>query len=124
MPGVLIADDNPNIRQLLRTFVETQTGFKVCGEVGNGADVLDKAKELQPDVVLLDLAMPQLTGIEAASVLKRSLPNVRLILFTMKVDGLGKTLATALGIDFVLSKEESITKLVDHLKTLMPTARV
>jgi DNA-binding NarL/FixJ family response regulator len=120
MAGILIADDNANIRELLRTFIESQTEFKVCGEASNGVDVLDKAKALQPDVVLLDLAMPRLNGVEAASVLKRTNPGARLILFTMHVDGLGKTLATAIGIDFVLSKEEKITKLAEHLKTLKP----
>jgi DNA-binding NarL/FixJ family response regulator len=118
MLDILIADDNPNIRQLMRTFLETQAGCRVCGEAGSGADALEKAKRLNPDVVILDLAMPMLNGIEAASVLKRATPNSRVVLFTMKVDGLGKTLANAIGIDFVLSKEESIQKLADYLKSL------
>jgi DNA-binding NarL/FixJ family response regulator len=119
MPGILIADDNSNIRHLLRTFVET-LGFTVCGESNNGTDAVEKATRLHPDVALLDLAMPELNGIEAASILKRHMPDVRLILFTMHVDGLGRSLASAIGIDFVLSKEESITKLAEHLKRLMP----
>ncbi len=120
MPGILIADDNPNIRVLLRTFVENHTEFKVCAEASSGVEAVEKAKELLPDVVLLDLAMPNLNGIEAASILKRTNPGVRIILFTMKVDGLGRSLASAIGIDFVLSKEESITKLAEHLKSLIP----
>jgi len=120
MPGILIADDNPNIRVLLRTFVENHTEFKVCAEASSGVEAVEKAKELLPDVVLLDLAMPNLNGIEAASILKRTNPGVRIILFTMKVDGLGRSLATAIGIDFVLSKEESIAKLAEHLKSLIP----
>jgi DNA-binding NarL/FixJ family response regulator len=118
MLDILIADDNPNIRQLMRTFLETQAGCRVCGEAGSGADALEKAKRLNPDVVILDLAMPMLNGIEAASVLKRATPNSRVVLFTMRVDGLGKTLANAIGIDFALSKEESIQKLADYLKSL------
>jgi len=66
--------------------------------------------------------MPNLNGVEAASVLKRAIPGVRLILFTMNVDGLGTSLASAIGIDFVLSKEESITKLAEHLKSLIPVS--
>ncbi len=65
---------------------------------------------------------PDLNGIEVASVLKRAVPDIKLILFTMKVDGLGKSLASAIGIDFVLSKEESINKLVEHLKNLIPVS--
>ena len=122
MPGVLIADDNSNIRLLLRTFVENQTPFKVCAEARSGVDAIEKAKEFLPDVALLDLAMPDLNGIEVASVLKRAVPDIKLILFTLKVDGLGKALASAIGIDFVLSKEESINKLTEHLKSLIPAS--
>jgi len=122
MPGVLIADDNSNIRVLLRTFIENQTGFKVCAEASSGVDAIEKAKEFLPDVALLDLAMPDLNGIEVASVLKRAVPDIKLILFTMKVDGLGRSLASAIGIDFVLSKEESINKLTEHLKSLIPVS--
>ena len=122
MPGVLIADDSANIRVLLRTFIETQTGFKVCAEAKSGVETIEKAKELLPDVALLDLAMPDLNGIEVASVLKRAVPGIKLILFTMKVDGLGRSLASAIGIDFILSKEESITKLTEHLKSLIPAS--
>jgi len=122
MPGILIADDNANIRVLLRTFVENHTALKVCAEASSGVEAVEKAKELLPDVVLLDLAMPNLNGIEAASILKRTNPGVRIILFTMKVDGLGRSLASAIGIDFVLSKEESINKLTEHLKSLIPVS--
>jgi DNA-binding NarL/FixJ family response regulator len=122
MPGILIADDNSNIRLLLRTFIENQTPFKVCAEAKSGVETIEKAKEFLPDVALLDLAMPDLNGIEVASVLKRAAPGIKLILFTMKVDGLGRSLASAIGIDFVLSKEESINKLVEHLKSLIPVS--
>ena len=120
MPGILIADDNPNIRQLLRIFIETQTGLTVCGDADNGAQAIEKTKELKPDIVLLDLAMPMLNGIEAASVIRKLMPGVRLVLFSMKVDTLGKALTSAIGIDFVLSKEESINKLSDYLRSLSP----
>ena len=120
MPSILIADDNANIRHLLRSYIETETAFTVCGEAANGAQAVDKARQLNPDIVLLDLAMPQLNGVEAASVLKKALPAVKVVLFTMHVDSLGKSLLSAAGIDFFLSKEQSISKLTDYLKTLLP----
>ena len=52
MAGILICDDNPNIRYLLRVFIETKTPFKVCGEADNGTEVIEKARHLQPDLVL------------------------------------------------------------------------
>src|SRR5258706_11355031 len=120
MPCIPTADDKSIIRVLLRPFIADQTPCKVCAEARSGVDAIEKAKEFLPDVALLDLAMPDLNGIEVASVLKRAVPDIKLILFTMKVDGLGKSLASAIGIDFVLSKEESINKLTEHLKNLIP----
>jgi CheY-like chemotaxis protein len=57
-PTLLICDDNPNIRYLPRAFVESRTPFEVCGEAEHGMDAIEKAKELQPDLILLDLSMP------------------------------------------------------------------
>ena len=124
MCNVLVADDNPNIRYLLRTFIETQTELKVCGETGTGRDAVEKAAQLKPDIVILDLAMPELNGIEAASAIKRLLPDTRVVLFTMNVDGLGRRLAKALGIDFALCKEESVSKLAEYLNSIVPVASV
>jgi two-component system nitrate/nitrite response regulator NarL len=74
MPGLLICDDNPNIRYLLRTFVETRTPYQICGEAAHGIEAIEKAKKLQPDLILLDLSMPVMTGAEAAVILKGRAP--------------------------------------------------
>jgi DNA-binding NarL/FixJ family response regulator len=122
MPGILIADDNRSIRLLLRSFVETRTKFTVCGEAENGTDAIEKAQQLQPDLVLLDLSMPLLNGAEAAVVLKRIVPQTKIILFTMHADNVGRMLMTAAGVDLVLSKAEGLVKLDEHLNALlMPT---
>jgi len=122
MPGILIADDNRSIRLLLRSFVETRTKFTVCGEAENGTDAIEKAQQLQPDLVLLDLSMPLLNGAEAAVVLKRIVPQTKIILFTMHADNVGGMLMTAAGVDLVLSKAEGLVKLDEHLNALlMPT---
>jgi DNA-binding NarL/FixJ family response regulator len=119
MPGILICDDNPNIRYLLRVFVESQTPFKICGEAGHGTEAIDKARLLQPDLILLDLAMPVMTGAEAASVLKTMLPRTKIILFSMHMDSVPRSLAATIGVDLALSKSDGITKLGEHLKTLL-----
>ena len=122
MPGILIADDNRSIRLLLRSFVETRTKFTVCGEAENGTDAIDKAQQLQPDLVLLDFSMPLLNGAEAAVVLKRIVPQTKIVLFTMHADNVGGMLMTAAGVDLVLSKAEGLVKLDEHLNALlMPT---
>jgi DNA-binding NarL/FixJ family response regulator len=119
VPGVLIADDNPSIRFLLRSFVEHQ-GFVVCGEASNGTDAIQKAKQLSPDLILLDLAMPVMTGAEASSILRGMLPQVRIVVFTLHAEGLGKALAQAIRADVVLSKQDGLNHLADHLKALLP----
>ncbi len=119
MAGILIVDDNPSIRYLLRVFVETQTPFKVCGEAGHGAEAIQRAKHLQPDLVLLDLSMPVLGGAEAASILKNMMPNIKIILFSMNFSDIPRTLAAKIGVDLTLSKMDGITKLGEHLKTLL-----
>jgi len=119
MPGILIVDDYASIRQLLRSFVETNTGFEVCGEAENGADAIEKAKELQPDLVLLDMTMPGMNGAEAGPVIKRLLPHVKIILFTIHTDGVNQALASTLGIDLAISKVEGITNLREHLIALL-----
>jgi DNA-binding NarL/FixJ family response regulator len=119
MPGILIADDNRNIRYLLRVFVETKTSFKICGEAVNGADAIEKAQQMQPELILLDLSMPLMTGIEAASVLKRILPQIKIILFTLHADDIPKSLVAVSGIDLALSKADGLVGLAEHINTLL-----
>ena len=118
-PTLLICDDNPNIRYLLRSFVETRTPFEVCGEAIHGVDAIEKAKQLQPDLILLDLSMPVMTGAEAAVILKRTVPRMKIILFSMHTDDVPKSTAETVGIDLTLSKSDGITKLADHLHALL-----
>ncbi len=118
-PTQLICDDNPNIRYLLRSYVESRTPFEVCGEAEHGVEAIEKAKQLQPDLILLDLSMPIMTGAEAAVILKRTLPQMKIILFSMHLDDVSKSLGTAIGVDLMLSKSDSIHKLADHLHALL-----
>jgi CheY-like chemotaxis protein len=115
--GILVVDDNPNIRHLLRAYVESN-GFTVCGEAENGAEAIERAKELQPALILLDLTMPVMTGTQAAPILKQAIPDVKIILFTLHADE-NKGLAATPGIDLSLSKADSIKKLGEHLKALL-----
>lgn len=122
MSGILICDDNPNIRYLLRVFIESQTPFKVCGEAGHGTQAIEMAKKLQPELILLDLSMPVMSGAEAAGVLKAILPRTKIILFSMHMDSVPRSLAAAIGVDLALSKSDGITKLGEHLNALLATS--
>lgn len=116
---ILLVDDNEMVRKIARLFLETQTDMVVCGEAIDGADAIEKAKKLKPDLILLDLAMPRMNGMEAASILKRLLPNVRIVVFTLYKDQLGSALFAKLGVDAVFSKPDGGWKLVECVRGLL-----
>lgn len=117
--SILIADDSATMRRLLRTFLKWHADCDVCGEAVDGLDAIEKARQLKPDVILLDLSMPRMNGAEAASALKAQIPGVRIILFTMYNEWMGDTLASAIGVDVVLSKPDGMSKLVDAVQGLL-----
>jgi DNA-binding NarL/FixJ family response regulator len=96
---VLIADDSTIVRHILKKYLATRTDVVVCGEAVNGREAVQKAMTLKPDLVLLDLAMPEMNGAEVASVLKGAMPDIHVILFTMFGENIGKCLSSAIGVD-------------------------
>jgi len=79
---ILIADDGEEVRQVVRAIFEARTSYEICGEAGNGLEAVEKTLELKPDLVLLDVAMPMLNGVEVASVLARHMPKLPIVLYT------------------------------------------
>jgi DNA-binding NarL/FixJ family response regulator len=79
---VLIAEDQTLMRQGLRTILELNNGFEVVGEAENGRQALDRALALQPDVVLMDVQMPEMNGVEATGNITGALPATRVIILT------------------------------------------
>jgi DNA-binding NarL/FixJ family response regulator len=80
--GVLIADDHAVVRQGLRTFIDLQEDMQVVGEGTTGTEAVELAKRLQPDVILLDLQMPEMDGVEATSKILESNPHARILILT------------------------------------------
>ena len=117
MLTVLLVDDSPEVRDIVRTFLERDVNFKVCGEASNGLEAIKKAEELKPDLVLLDLVMPQMNGIETAAALKRMLPGTQIVLFSNYTDDLGRMLTSKVGIDLVVPKG-SLVDMTQSLKAL------
>jgi DNA-binding NarL/FixJ family response regulator len=105
----------------MRHFFETLPDWKVGGEAEEGAEAVKKAAELKPDLILLDFSMPNMNGIEAASVLKKMLPDVHIIVFTIFDDALGSSLVSAVGVDLVVPKAEGLTGLEKAIQRLMGT---
>ena len=115
---VLIADDSSSVRDFLRTFLRDREDIEICGEAVDGLETLEKAQRLKPDLVLLDLVMPEINGAEVASILKNKMPNIRIILFTMYSERVGKFLSSAIGVDVVLSKPDGMTNIVESINSL------
>jgi CheY-like chemotaxis protein len=91
---ILIADDHDFFRNSLRTLVESQEGWLVCGEAVNGVDAVQKTRELKPGLVLLDVTMPEMNGLEAARAIRQQEPNT-LILMVSQNDAEGMAAAAA-----------------------------
>jgi DNA-binding NarL/FixJ family response regulator len=79
---ILIADDHPIVRRGLMDFISTHGEYSVCGEAEDGRKAVEKAKELEPDIVLLDVTMPNLNGIDAARQIKAARPSTEIMMFT------------------------------------------
>ena len=116
--SILIVDDSETVRQVVRTFLEGK-GFQVCGEAADGSQAIERAMELTPDLILLDVAMPGMNGVEAASVLKGRLPKTSIVLFTMFSDSVGQSLMEALGVNAVVGKPDGMSKLLECVNNLL-----
>jgi DNA-binding NarL/FixJ family response regulator len=120
--SILIVDDSETSRKVTRLFLESQTDLEVCGEAVNGLDGIEKAKALKPDLIVLDLAMPQMNGVEAAPLIKREVPQTRIIMFTMYDNYLSGSLASRIGVDAVLSKPQGGWKMIECVRGLLKAA--
>jgi len=83
---ILIADDHPVVREGLFAMLSRESDFEVVGEAKDGVEAVNKAKELSPDVVLMDLRMPELDGVEAINQIKSAKPDTRFIILTTYSD--------------------------------------
>ena len=110
--SILIADDSLFIREALCNLFEREEDFEICGEAKNGKEVVEKARELHPDLILLDLSMPVMNGLEATRVLKRMMPEVPVIMFSAYVDSSTEKAARSAGVWALVSKSENISILL------------
>ena len=115
---ILIADDDEDIRRVIRWFIESRTTCELCGEAVNGVDAIEKARTLNPDLILLDYSMPAMNGIETGAVLKAMLPKVPVILFTSQNTGAIESAALSVGIRAVVPKTD-IGRLAGHIENLV-----
>src|ERR1700744_5736599 len=117
--SILIVDDSDLVRRALRRMIEDSKQFVVCGEAANGKEAIDQAAKLRPDLVVLDMSMPEMNGLEAAQVLKTIMPTVPLILYTSHADSVVKEHARAIGFHAVVPKDSAAEVILVHAQNLL-----
>jgi CheY-like chemotaxis protein len=115
---VLVVDDNAAIRKMVATAFLSD-GFKTCVEAENGQEAIGAAKQSNPDVIVLDLSMPVMNGLQSAPELRKLLPQTPIILFTLYGQSLSQTEASKSGISLVLEKTVPLSTLVERAHELM-----
>ncbi len=114
MPRMLLVDDHPLTRDGLAALL-AGNGFEIVGEAGNGLEAIERARELQPDVVLLDLSMPDLDGLSALPLLRTAAPDCEVVVLTASGDEANLLAAIRGGAAGYLLKTEPPERLVDFL---------
>jgi CheY-like chemotaxis protein len=115
---VLVVDDNAAIRKMLATAFLSD-GFKKCEEADNGKECIELARQIKPDLIVLDLSMPVMNGLEAATELRKLFPNLPLILFTLNDTSFLEKQASRAGINLVLSKSVKLSTLINEAHKLI-----
>jgi DNA-binding NarL/FixJ family response regulator len=119
---VLVVDDAANLRELLTVLLDVEDDFEVVGTAADGVQALDRASALEPDIVLLDLAMPVMDGLQALPGLRERLPNARIVIFSgFEHEALARE-ALAAGADAYIEKGTSVMQLVARLRQLRTSA--
>jgi DNA-binding NarL/FixJ family response regulator len=115
---ILIADDSAQVRGYVAKLLRANQAFELCEEAVDGLDAIAKAKKCNPDLAILDLGMPVMNGLETAKELKRIMPTLPIILFTLHGHVISDDHARLYGIDLVVAKSD-ITRLSDHVRSLL-----
>ena len=117
MTRILIADDSTPVRCGLRTLLGLNSDWQVCGEAVDGADAVEKAQQLAPDLILMDFSMPQMDGVQAAREIAKAGTDIPILLVTLNLSSEIMELARNAGLRGAISKSE-ISKLPYAIKAL------
>ncbi len=115
---IIIADDHSLIRQGLKSIIMQDPSMQIIGEAGNGIELLNILKEKSPEMVILDITMPQLNGIEAVGKIRQSFPAISILVLTMHTNSQYFYRAIAAGAHGYLMKEDSDAELLNAIKTI------
>ncbi len=115
---ILIADDHDVMRQGTRAVIERQPGWEVCGVAATGREAVERARELKPDIVIIDMTMPELNGLDAAGQIRRRLPGTEILMFTAHENDALIRDAFEAGVKSFILKSEAHNFLVQAIESL------
>jgi DNA-binding NarL/FixJ family response regulator len=116
---ILIVDDHEIFRRGLRALLEPYSDWQICGEAVDGLDAVDKCKPLGPDIVILDITMPRLNGLEAARLIKKQNPDLRIVIITQHDSPQVQAAAMEAGAQAFVTKSSVGNELVAALRTII-----
>src|SRR5579863_7108312 len=116
---ILIADDHEFVRKGVRALLESREGFEVCCEVANGQQAIDKTRELKPDLVILDITMPILSGFDAARRIREFFPKTPIVILSMHREKEYIEEAQKIGIQGYVRKSQAALMLVNAVDTVL-----
>jgi len=119
---VLLVDDSATVRRAVRPLLDSHPKFRVVGEAEHGREAVEIAPKLQPDLIVLDMSMPVMNGLEAAPLLVKHLPRVWIILFTSYYLPEVERLSRAAGIHAIVPKDKAATHLIPQAEALFAQA--
>lgn len=120
---VLLVDDVQRIRGGLRSLL-TNESLEICGEAEDGEEAIDKVRELHPDLVILDIFMPVMNGIQAAREIRRIAPSTKILFFTIEDVPQARAIARSLGADGFVPKVAGRNELITTIKGLFEDPRL
>jgi two-component system response regulator NreC len=115
---LMLVDDHDVVRTGLKTFLDTQSGLKVVAEAGSGEAALQLANEIHPDVVVMDITMPRMDGLEATRKIKETCPNCRVLALTVHADEQYFFEMMAAGADGYVTKQAAAEDLVEAIRAV------
>jgi DNA-binding NarL/FixJ family response regulator len=120
---ILVADDHESVRKGVCVILGTRGDIEVCGEACNGQEAIDKAQELKPDLVILDITMPVLSGIDAAEEIRRILPHVPILFLSMHQGRQLIAEAKRIGVRGYVRKSDAVATLLNAVDALLRNER-
>lgn len=117
--SVLVVDDSPAVRRAICELFTREGDFEVCGEAENGREAIEKAQQLQPALIVTDLSMPLMNGLEETRILKKLMPAVPVIIYSVHTGPIVDEEALEAGASAVVSKSDAVAVLIGKARQLL-----